>query len=516
MGYTLCNIEGCNNKARYNYKDKKRKRCKEHKEIGMIDVVEKRCNEKNCFTQPSYNFPGENKAIKCKEHKEVGMVNIKSKKCEKCNITAIFGYYNKPPLRCKEHKKEDMFNIIDKLCDFKNCYKKANFNFRGNTIALRCKKHKEENMIDIIHQSCDFSGCEKRATFNFKNFKNPIKCKEHKEENMIDVINKKCQEKDCETIPNFNYKGEKNGIRCDKHKLEEMVNVKNIICSYKNCQNNANYTQDKNTYFCRLHKEKNMYNIKIKKCIIEKCFEKAEYNYPGHNIIYCKNHKKENMIKNSNKKCQEKDCKEIAVFGLNKAIFCEKHKEEDHKNLVEKLCKSCNLLNIVDEKKLCYVCNPDNFNKVRLAKQRKIKDFFDINNIKYETYDKIYYQQCGKERPDFLFLSKNGHFVIIEVDEEQHKSNQEICECSRMINISQELNSPTIFLRYNPDSYKIDNVKYNPSHKKRMKDLIEVLNYCLNIEPENLKAYCVYKQLFFDNYHLNKKFDIITPFEKII
>ena len=59
------------------------------------------------------------------------------------------------------------------------------------------------------------------------------------------------------------------------------------------------------------------------------------------------------MIYEPRKKCKEKNCKEIALYGLNTQIHCEKHKENNEYNLIEKECSSCKLLMILNEKNLC-------------------------------------------------------------------------------------------------------------------------------------------------------------------
>ena len=119
-----------------------------------------------------------------------------------------------------------------------------------------------------------------------------------------------------------------------------------------------------------------------------------------------------------------------------------------------------------------------------MAKQDRVRLYLNENNIKYLSYDKRLDDGiCGNERPDFLFESKSkGHFVVLEVDEHQHYGRPEQCECIRMVNISQSIGAPTIFIRYNPDSFKINGKKENPSHKKRMKVLKEVLENAMGFE----------------------------------
>ena len=53
-----------------------------------------------------------------------------------------------------------------------------------------------------------------------------------------------------------------------------------------------------------------------------------------------------------------------------------------------------------------------------------------------------------------MFLDFGSHIIIIEIDENQHTSYEEICENKRTMEISQDFGfRPIIFIRFNPDSY---------------------------------------------------------------
>ena len=153
----------------------------------------------------------------------------------------------------------------------------------------------------------------------------------------------------------------------------------------------------------------------------------------------------------------------------------------------------------------CTYCDPKHFNAYRGAKEREVKLWLNCNNYDVLQHDKMIDKgECIRNRPDFLLESPNKtHFVIIEVDEYQHDHYQEECECSRMINISQALGMPIIFIRYNPDEYKIDNKKKNPAHNTRMKTLQKWLNWTLNKSFDDLQeiGYCSMVQLFYDGWN---------------
>lgn len=63
---------------------------------------------------------------------------------------------------------------------------------------------------------------------------------------------------------------------------------------------------------------------------------------------------------------------------------------------------------------------------------------------------------CSSRRPDGL-IDCYTHSVIIEIDEDQHASYDSVCDNRRTMELFNDLGSrPLIFIRLNPDSYKID------------------------------------------------------------
>jgi hypothetical protein len=262
-----------------------------------------------------------------------------------------------------------------------------------------------------------------------------------------------------------------------------------------------------------------MIDIKHKKC--EKCESSVLYGIPGNSPIRCTKHKEEGMIVKPTSRCKIKNCNEIALYALNnkQAIHCETHKEDGEINIIEKNCKSCNLPNILNKNNECTYCDPKHFNQFRLGKQLRVKRFLDKNGFKYKSYDKaVNYIECGdRYRPDFTLETENELCdIILEADENKHNGNPEECECIRMVNIAQSNGRPTLFIRYNPDSYKVKNIKKDPAHSSRMKVLKLVLESTLNIKPEEMIGYCMIKQLYYDDFdETNIKWEIITPFEEI-
>lgn len=167
-------------------------------------------------------------------------------------------------------------------------------------------------------------------------------------------------------------------------------------------------------------------------------------------------------------------------------------------NLALKECLVCCLKNILNNDGLCKTCDPNIIEKVSHAKEKTIKEVLDYNKIKYESHDEIIDKGiCGKERPDFI-IDANTHIICLEVDENQHKNYACECEQTRMVNISQALGMPTIFIRYNPDKYKSIN---QLSTLKRHETLLNWINH---IMKQKLDTYCKALYLFYDEYQEDK------------
>jgi hypothetical protein len=70
--------------------------------------------------------------------------------------------------------------------------------------------------------------------------------------------------------------------------------------------------------------------------------------------------------------------------------------------------------------------------------------------------DKIVKDGCSRRRPDLL-LDLGYQIIIVEIDENQHTDYDCTCENKRVMQLSKDLDHrPIIFIRFNPDDYKIN------------------------------------------------------------
>jgi hypothetical protein len=513
----ICKMDGCDKIASYNIKGiKVRKFCKEHKSPIMVDVSSRQCIEEECIIQATYNFAGE-KPNYCKKHAHDGMIDVKNKKCGEAGCTKQPTYNIKGEtraIRCKEHATKDMIDMKHKSCADDTCNERPYYNFNGKLKPLYCDKHKLKDMIFIGRKKCFETGCDIVPQFNFKGQTNGVYCATHAKPGMVDIRHKMCL--DCDKRASFNVKGETVGIYCKDHSKSNMTIVTITKCQKCDKLPNYNFAGQKSGIRCNDHKEPDMIDVKHRTCV--DCSSRVLYGIPGNIMTCCAQHKKSGMIRKPTTKCTTDNCKEIALYGSDKQqIHCEDHKIRGEINLIEKECTSCKLPCILNADDLCASCDPIKGNIIRLAKQNIVKNYLDQHDYKYISCDKVINNsECIKERPDFLFDCAT-HYLVLEVDEHQHNSNCE-CEHSRMVNISQALGMPTLFIRFNPDEYKINKVKHNTTTVKRLKDLGEFLKHYMKISNEQLKKYGFLSvlYLFYDEYDKNTVAPIsILDFEKM-
>jgi hypothetical protein len=246
---------------------------------------------------------------------------------------------------------------------------------------------------------------------------------------MINVVDPKCIKCNLK-IPLFNISTEKKGLYCNDCKLPDMINVVDPKCI---------------------------------KCNLKR----PSFNLPTETKgLYCNDCKKPDMIDVVNPKCIECNLKQPA-FNLpteKKGLYCGVCKKPDMINVVSQKCLT-NLCEQQSQKdKYCWRCYYFN-NPTKKPKRLKVKEEEVTNYLKQEFKDIEMITDkaligdgiCLKNRPDVL-IHLNNHSVIIEIDEDQHKWYNLICDEARINNIQEALNRPIITIRFNPDAY-IENGK---------------------------------------------------------
>ena len=197
---------------------------------------------------------------------------------------------------------------------------------------------------------------------------------------------------------------------------------------------------------------------------------------------YIKEQKKE-FYENNKEQIKEKS-KEY--YENNKDRIKEQKKEyyENNKDKINEYmkeyfkCRSCKLFQTGKRTNwLCSYCNPDKPTRQK-TKEIRVKEFLEECN-----YDYIYNRKCNLDGscqtyyPDFL-IDCNTFFLIIECDEDAHKSYPIDCEKMRENNICYALGLPCVFIRFNPDKKKV-------KMKVKEKVLKSYIEYYMNRESMN-------------------------------
>jgi hypothetical protein len=126
----------------------------------------RKCNHPDCKTHPTYNNPGETKALYCAEHRKPGMVDVKHKTCNHPDCKKHPTYNNlgeTKALYCAEHRKSGMVDVTHKICNHSDCKTRPTYNNPGETKALYCVEHRKPGMVDVKHKTCKIHMCDIRA-----------------------------------------------------------------------------------------------------------------------------------------------------------------------------------------------------------------------------------------------------------------------------------------------------------------------------------------------------------------
>jgi hypothetical protein len=423
-----------------------------------------KCKTKDCGKEATYGPPESKSRISCSTHKEPGMECKKtdSRKCLFCSKRPSFALPGEKAKYCLEHAPKDVANVNAKMCEV--CGKsQPSFGIKGKraTHCAKCAKTCNVKLYDLISALCNFDGCEKNATQGFLGDKN-TRCKKHREDGMVDVKNKKCEL--CKKQATF---GIEKPTHCKLHKTDDMNDLRHDSerCSgYDDgyvCSKRATFGFDR-AVKCKYHMEEGMKDLVSKMCIV--CNEKQpNFNFKNEPALYCNMCKKDKMIDVSHPQCV-----------------------------------SCNLFQVHKKGDGCSYCNLDG------NARKKTREMSVVNYLRSKNIDFIHDKStgvagskpgiCRNFRPDIL-IDCNTHFLVVEVDEDQHKVYAESCEVIRMLNIHESLGMRTVFIRFNPDLFYFKEKRQNISDPERLELLNEMIQIHSILTPE--KELTVYR-MFYD------------------
>ena len=404
--------------------------------------------------------------------------------------------------RYKEEKENKKTNVKSKMCAHSNCTTRPIFNNPDQTIGKFCKAHATEGMVDVKHKRCAHPGCATRPNFNTPDKIVGVFCKAHATEGMVLVKIKRCVHPDCTKQPTFNTPDQTVGKFCKAHATDGMVDVKHTRCAHPGCATRPNFnTPDKIVgVFCAQHKEKGMISIDKKTCQHVKCCADAIYGKSEfHRAQYCHAHTPDHKTYVhvvAARRCD--DCEadyDVVVEGGGTQPshkYCLSHcPVGEYETAMKRLCKYCDLRD--DSTLVCVSC-----------KQRSHKkEWAVVQHLRRTVRTPFVYDDyalnpaCTKRRPDVRFEMPT-YDVIVEVDENQHRSYEETCECARMSEIVGAIGGKSVvFIRYNPDVVRHNGkVRVVPA-AERIDLLVEVVKQELVREPNAFSVRLV--QLWYDN-----------------
>lgn len=468
----LCSETGCVKQCSYGRPGGKPERCSDHRRVGTIRLNRRRCMSTGCDKHPSFGLPGA-KPICCGEHRHEGMIDVQSSRCSGigCDIrNPAFGVAGGRGLWCKTHKEPGMVNVRSKSCTMVGCViKNPCFDLPGGT-GLRCDKHKEPGMYNVKAKRCIMIGCDVAASLGLPDGKITW-CALHCEAGAVCKTGTRCSAIGCNTRAVFGTSGGK-AEWCASHRQAETVDCVNRRCLFTGCGVQPTYAMPGGRgEYCKRHCLVGMVDVRKVHCSTLGCNTRACYGVPGSRPILCAEHKTKlitaedgtplKVTNNPSKKCH---CKQPATHGIRKPERCETHALQDDLNLVESPCAKCGLVFRLDPRtQQCAYCYADSVHKPKLAKQREVKQFLQHqcpDLPAWTSYDRAPQElkDCRDyERPDFMWADWDGDkawSLVLEVDENQHETYPIWCECTRQVNITEDMGRYTLWIRYNPDSYK--------------------------------------------------------------
>jgi hypothetical protein len=110
----------CERKAIYGHPGHRAEFCRLHRSNGTVNVINRKCEVRDCYVEPCFNYPECDRGRFCVSHKLENMIDIKNPKChfDCCDKQATFSNHlsNKasemPRLfYCGEHAPVGTINI---------------------------------------------------------------------------------------------------------------------------------------------------------------------------------------------------------------------------------------------------------------------------------------------------------------------------------------------------------------------------------------------------------------------
>lgn len=319
----------------------------------------------------------------------------------------------------------------------------------------------------------------------------------------------------CDKKSTYGYKGNKE-IKCEIHKIEGMVKKSTRYCEHlkmkkqcRDCGGSSFCEHSRQKHYCIICKGIEHCNkhgkTRCKECNFKTINIKCEHGKRKRDCVDCKG---VNICKHGRIKYTCKECKGKGICIHNRARsgckeckggnICKHNKAKAY--CIDcggsKLCKSefCSIRKNKKYDDYCTHCfshlfpsDPRTLKIHKNYKEIKVVSFIS-NKIEGFIHDKPLYVDlkggcCDSKRRIDLRKIINGTMLCIEIDEDQHKHIHYKNDNNRYDNLFMDFSGKYVFIRYNPDKYKINGKVQNPTFKTRMKCLLnEILKQTKRIE----------------------------------
>lgn len=415
----------------------------------------------------------------------------------------------------------------------KVCGKGASYGREGTAINEYCKEHGLENGCILVRKSqknpCIVEGCKTVPTYGKDGTRKMTHCHKHGVENgMVRLLFTECKVEKCRNKTKFGMPG---GVRthCDEHKEEGMVD-----CTFPTClkcggkpTHAAPDDDSKEVLFCQAHAPEGWIFRNLRHCEI--CGKSASFGIESHRPKRCSIHRCHGMIDVCRDICSCEGCEKYCVNkieGMSKAIFCGEccrmkglqiihgrqcevdgcqtvpifgpegstigircKKHAGDLGYIDVMNRQCQfqldgircLAQVHHGNIHCAMHDP--LPRNRRNKETKVADWLSTEfEYPFSQRDKsIEETSCGRYRPDFRWELET-HTVILEVDEHQHAIYQ--CDAKRMVDIFNSCGGQAvIFVRFNPDKFRLCGSVQSPPLQARFPLLKDVLTRVIQEEP---------------------------------
>jgi len=298
-------------------------------------------------------------------------------------------------------------------------------------------------------------------------------------------------------------------VSCKKPEMKDIRSKKCIDCKVK--QPFFGNAGGKPTH-CSDCKSESMVDLKSFKCIICK-IKCPVFGKPGQNITHCGDCKTDNLVDLKNKKCVKCSVKQ-PTYGCpttREITHCKRCKLVTDVDLRHVLCKTeyCDTRANKELRGYCSWCFQHLFPDDPLTQKIPRKTFeIEVSTTilshdpSYKHDTRLEFGGCdclSRRRIDFWKIIGNT-IIAIEVDEHQHRRYDTQDEEIRYDDLYMHFSGKWIFIRFNPNSFRVAGRRKDPPLQERLPRLLEEirLHESRVIKETNMDLMEIHR-LFFDS-----------------